>query len=78
MCGRKFPLAGLALALGMKRTYSVSPTRLKCSRQTGSRPHRQSWQQASEAEEGEDAGSVLSPEIGIVADCKDKLPGNRR
>jgi len=61
-------LAGLAPAPGMKRTHSESPVRPKCGRQAGSRPRRQTRQRASEAGEGEDAGPVPSPEMGMVAD----------
>jgi len=67
------PLAGLALALGMKRTHSESPARPKCGRQAGSRPRRQTRQRASEAGEDKGASSVLSPEMGII--CGKINPG---
>jgi len=43
-----------------------SPVRPKLSRQVGSRPRGQTRQRVSEAGEGKGAGSVLSPEMGIV------------
>ena len=43
-----------------------SPVRPKLSRQVGGRPRRQTRQRVSEAGEGKGAGSVLSPEMGIV------------
>jgi len=53
-----------------------SPVRAKSGRQLRGQPHRQTRQRASEAGDGKGAGSVLSPEIGMVVDIG-QPPGNR-
>ena len=62
MCQQHISLARLALALELR----VNPTKLKLSRQACSELRGQTWKQESEAGGIENAGSVLSPENGIV------------